>query len=207
MVLNLKSLGIGCAIGAAVTLSVILVFQQATGRDNRFIFINDNTRGLSINCEKIECIDFYLFAFVKDISSDSLSLVRSLDQVTDPASKPVITMSISEGSPLFWCAENQCERTTYDKIPIGSYGCAHSRLNPDGSFTVSRFFFNLVCTTQTPPDSDRDGLSDGCENQTKTDHINPDSDRDGVIDGDEDADNDGLTNREECDRGTDPLKA
>ncbi|MBQ2744087.1 MAG: VWA domain-containing protein [Lachnospiraceae bacterium] len=52
-------------------------------------------------------------------------------------------------------------------------------------------------------DSDNDGLSDYEEiGIIGTDATNVDTDSDGILDGDEDADNDGLTNSEECQYGT-----
>jgi hypothetical protein len=199
MKLDWKILAIGIAIGIAAAFSIAFASLQGTGQDNNHF--------ISINCKMAECIDFYLFGFVKEISADSLSLVQSLNH-TDSGTDPVITMRIDGmNAPLLWCSENpaKCNITTYDKIPTGSYVCAHARLNPDGSFAVSRFFFNQVCTSNNPPDSDNDGLSDGCEiNLTKTDWLNADSDMDGVSDADEDPDGDGLTNRKECDSGTNP---
>ncbi|MGM9552598.1 MAG: S-layer homology domain-containing protein [Clostridia bacterium] len=56
-------------------------------------------------------------------------------------------------------------------------------------------------------DTDNDGLSNYAEIYlTGTDPTNADSDENGIADADEDADEDGLTNKEEIDLGTDPIK-
>lgn len=56
-------------------------------------------------------------------------------------------------------------------------------------------------------DTDNDGLSNYVEIYvTATDPTIVDSDEDGISDADEDADEDGLTNKEEIDLGTDPAK-
>ena len=46
-------------------------------------------------------------------------------------------------------------------------------------------------------DADKDGATNRCEIQAKTDPNNVDSDANGVVDGDEDTDGDGATNRAE----------
>lgn len=64
-------------------------------------------------------------------------------------------------------------------------------------------------TNPNDPDTDNDNLTDGFEvdNSTPSDPLDPkdmDSDGNGVNDGSEDFDNDGLTNQQEQDLGTDP---
>ena len=56
------------------------------------------------------------------------------------------------------------------------------------------------------PDTDGDGLPDGYEALTLgTDPTKPDTDDNGVLDCDEDFDEDGLTNLQEYEHGTEPI--
>lgn len=59
------------------------------------------------------------------------------------------------------------------------------------------FAFTAQAKDRGHRDSDRDGASNRCEVQAKTDPNNADSDGNGVVDGDEDTDGDGATNRAE----------
>ncbi|HPG00958.1 MAG TPA: right-handed parallel beta-helix repeat-containing protein, partial [Kiritimatiellia bacterium] len=56
-------------------------------------------------------------------------------------------------------------------------------------------------------DTDGDGLWDGIELGLGLSPTNSDSDANGILDGDEDADDDGFTNKEEQDYGSDPMQA
>lgn len=144
MVLNWKmALPIGIAIGVAITLPVAFAFFQNT---------TNNSLLDSIDCERIECFDFQFTGNVESISADSLTIIQSLNE-SESEHETAITWRIGPSSPLFWCTGDgpECAGTTYDMIPEGSPVCVYARLNPDGSFDVSRFFFNTVCTLQVPP--------------------------------------------------------
>jgi len=107
---------------------------------------------IQVNCERPECFDFQFTGIVKSISDDSLTIAQPLNG-TGTERETVITWHTNPSSPLFWCTGDgpECAGTTYDAIPEGSPVCVYARLNPDGSFDVSRFFFNTVCTLQVPP--------------------------------------------------------
>lgn len=60
-------------------------------------------------------------------------------------------------------------------------------------------------TDPASDDTDGDGLTDEIEIMyTETDPLNPDTDGNGIKDGDEDFDQDGLSNRQEAEKGTNP---
>jgi hypothetical protein len=111
--------------------------------------IRDN----SVNCETEECLSFYIWGIVRDISSDSLTLVQS--NQTESKDDNSITVAHIQGPRLLWCAGgvSGCSIITYDKVPLGTLACAHARLNPDGSFSIDTIFFNTGCATQIPPSS------------------------------------------------------
>ena len=141
-------LAVGIAIGIGVGLAAVpLSPGQATDRNG--------STGILLECDRPECFDFYFSGVIEDISASSISIGQTPNATANGAdsSTPVVTISIGPGAPLLLCTENtECALTSYDKIETGSPVCAHARLNPDGSFTVSRFFVNTVCSWQSPPD-------------------------------------------------------
>jgi hypothetical protein len=203
MVLNLKSLGIGCAIGVGIALLVVFAFLQA-GQGS----YQDGTPYQDF-CKRIECIYFWLPGRVKDISGGTIFITQTFNQ-TGVKEDAVVRL---QGGDALWCAgstslgSSRCRNIPYDRIPIGAFVCAHTWMYPDGSLHGGKVFFNRDCVLREPLDSDGDGLHNGCEVWAKTDSSNPNSDGIGLNDGDEDYDKDGLTNREECDLGTHPLEA
>ena len=71
---------------------------------------------------------------------------------------------------------------------------------------VPNYIEDYFGTDKQKDDTDDDGLNDYVEIFVlKTDPTKQDTDDNGVLDGDEDADQDGLTNLEEIQRGTDPV--
>ena len=138
--MNYKYLGIGIAIGLALGLAIAIAvsMQQRVPLTG----IRDN----SITCEKEECLDFYIWGIIKEISANSLTLVQVNETATANSSSSV-TIAPFSGAALLWCTGDgpSCDRTTYDKIPTGTLACAHARLNPDGSFDINRIFFNTAC--------------------------------------------------------------
>ncbi|MEP0824877.1 MAG: hypothetical protein HRF40_05275 [Nitrososphaera sp.] len=136
---------IGVALGVAIALPTsFALLTQEGAREAR---IND----ISILCEREECLSFYIWGIVKDISADSLTLVQASE--AEDNSNSSITLSPFSGVSLLSCSKDdgtECNRITYDEIQIGTLACAHARLNPDGTFNVDRIFFNSVCTTDVP---------------------------------------------------------
>jgi hypothetical protein len=142
MMLNWKvALPIGLAIGVAAALPIAFMLSAQSGKTGE-----NNIRDDSIKCESEECLSFYIWGIVRDISDDSMTVVQS--NQTESHNNSSIT--IAKGPRLLWCGEDGrgCDQTAFDKIPLGTLACAHARLNPDGSFAVDTIFFNTVCTTQ-----------------------------------------------------------
>lgn len=145
--MNKRSLTVGFSIGFASSL--IISFAA--------VYFENNSRTVFLNCNEIECADLYLSGFVHSISNNSVSIVKSFEETTyEDQSMGTIINIHGDDSNMFWCKKNplQCERITYNNIPIGTNVCAHASLNSNGSFTVSRFFFNSVCIWASPPDSE-----------------------------------------------------
>ena len=87
----------------------------------------------------------------------------------------------------------------------GEYICTLPDDDNDGLFNIIEEIYG---TDSENPDTDGDGLTDYEEVYiTGTDPLKYDTDDNGINDADDDSDNDGLSNKEEIELGTDPRNA
>ncbi len=111
-----------------------------------------------------------------------------------------------------WCTDRECteffdfENTEISRdMTLYALWMDFSDKTDTDQDGIADWLEKIFKTDPASEDTDKDGLTDETEIMyTDTDPLNPDTDGDGIQDGDEDFDQDGLSNREEEERGTSP---
>src|SRR5574341_261336 len=137
MILNIRSLAIGIALGAGASLAIIFAFLQA------------------MQTTDSENVNVLVFGALKDTSHEALWLDQSFNQTTLKSDKAV-KVHLSGGTALRGCKaevyESVCLVRAYDKIPKGTNVCIITFLQRDGSLHAGTVFLNSLCGPFKPPE-------------------------------------------------------